>query len=532
MSDPFPLSIDSTDVESWREDGASSPGLSESEEGFSSKDFDFLPDFNVDDRPDCQQRNPFSKADRGCESNVQISDDDELPSEESVDALLAREMAQLSMEQREEINFELHGINSQQEETSISIQKGLAALSQVLVEQEQEAVANPKSPLATSMSAYLMAKVKDREYVEAEQFRLLFLRKTRWNIPEAASEIYKHFTIKLELFRDELLSQDILFSDLGEREQKIVYSGYVLMLAERDRAGRSVVIMSPLALMVAEADLPEADPLEVIESRSRVVWYMSLCFLRDEEVQRNGVVILVYAVGDILSFYKNLGYLRRFKYIREGIPYKVNSVHFCHSNALLKHFVNFVRLVNGSELRARFRIHYSNSLQEIKLALGSYGIPASSLPHILVDEKTGNQRLSVKDHHKWCAQIREQEQAPEDAYVIGVPRRFDVLFGKDKIAKTHTGNYRCVHICQMHLSKYEKASKFEKTEIAERIIGIVHESNGRFLSPTKFGWEEVDDDLARKKIGHFFRRLRSEQGGPRDVHVAEGSDEARKRERE
>ena len=490
-----------------KEEGPSSKRSSSvSEESFGSN-FEFFPEFLRSDSSGLYQLNPYSKTNGEHGPNFQIPDDDELPSEESVDALLAHEMAQLSMDEREEINFELHGINSQQEETSISIQKGLVALSQVLVEQEQEAVANPDSPLATSMSAYLIAKSKDREYVEAEQFRLLFLRATRWKIPEAANLIYKHLAIKSELFREELLSRDILFSDLDEREQKIVYSGYIRLLPERDRAGRNIVMISPLALMAVEADMPELDPSEVIESRCRVIWYLSMCFLRDEDLQRNGAVMIPYAVGDMLSFYKNLGFIRRSKYIREGIPYRMVSAHFCHSNPMLKHFVNFVRFVNGQQTRVRFRCHYSSSLSEIALLLGSYGIPASSIPEMTVDPKTGKQKLSVKDHHKWCAQIRQQEQA-EDAYVIGVPRRFDVLFGRGAQAKTHTGNYRCVHICEMHLTKYETASKFEKTEIAERIISIIHESNGRFLKPTKCGWEEVDDELAREKISHFFRRLR------------------------
>ena len=50
------------------------------------------------------------------------------------------------------------------------------------------------------------------------------------------------------------------------------------------------------------------------------------------------------------------------------------------------------------------------------------------------------------------------------------PRRFDVLFGKGKITTNWTGNQRAYHIVEMHRERYEKATKYEKTEIAERIV--------------------------------------------------------------
>ena len=488
----------------------------------SSQCMDFLPDFLEDGH--FQDLNPYrsksvaiTAAGGDCQPDATLSNDEDdmmmIPSEQSVDALLAQDMAQLSVDEREEISFQLHGISTLQEdkETKESVQRGLTEFNRILLEQEKEATANPKGSLASSMAAYLLAKTKDGDYVQAEKFRLLFLRKARWDIPEAATAIYKHFTIKLELFREELLSKDILYSDLDERAQKLVYSGYVRVLPERDRGGRCVCYLSALSALVAEKDLPKPDdPSEVSDARCRALWYFAMCTLRDEDIQKKGIVLVAHAFGDVLPFYMDLKHLRRTKYIREGIPYTLMGAHFCHHNAMLNHAVNFIRFINGSDTRVRFRCHYSASLEEIKLLLGSYGIPAKYLPESIVDEETGEQKVSVEDHHKHCDQIREQEQM-ENASAIGVPRRFDVLFGRSGQARTHTGNYRCVHICEMHLQKYERISKFEKTEMAERIVSIIHESDGRFLKPTKYGWEEVDHDLARDKVAHIFRNLRKKQ---------------------
>ena len=61
----------------------------------------------------------------------------------------------------------------------------------------------------------------------------------------------------------------------------------------------------------------------------------------------------------------------------------------------------------------------------------------------------------------------------------------------------------------MHRPKYEAADKFGKTVLAERIVTIIHESGGRFLKRGNDVWVEVDDIMAREKISHFFRKLRS-----------------------
>merc|ERR1712232_229402 len=91
---------------------------------------------------------------------------------------------------------------------------------------------------------------------------------------------------------------------------------------------------------------------------------------------------------------------------------------------------------------------------------------------------------------------------------IIIPRRFDVLFGKSRRERNHTGNLRAMHLCDMNWDKYEAAGKFQKTEVAERIVSIVHQSGGRFLKLGKEGWVEVTDCVAREKISHFFRHMR------------------------
>jgi hypothetical protein len=58
-----------------------------------------------------------------------------------------------------------------------------------------------------------------------------------------------------------------------------------------------------------------------------------------------------------------------------------------------------------------------------------------------------------------------------DEAFIGIPGRFDVLFGKSVLARDHTGTRRALHVVEMYYEDYERTDgKFQKTDIAEKVI--------------------------------------------------------------
>jgi hypothetical protein len=148
--------------------------------------------------------------------------------------------------------------------------------------------------------------------------------------------------------------------------------------------------------------------------------------------------------------------------------------------------------------------------------LQTYGIPTQVLP---LDE---NYNIKLDHHLDWVERRKalEASSGEKEDFVL-IPRRFDVLFGKGKNIAEHTGNLRAGLVVEMNRSRYEKATKFEKTQVAERIVHLIHLSYGRFLKKEKFGWVEVSDDAAREKISHFFRRLR--EGGGTNGNGTSGS---------
>jgi len=173
----------------------------------------------------------------------------------------------------------------------------------------------------------------------------------------------------------------------------------------------------------------------------------------------------------------------------------------------------------------------------------SFGIPRSAIP---VD---ANGKPYAHEHFQWVERRlemeREARQAPLRAQTIldqaricpspGPPslsspstnsmessmsagcdfeiHPHDVLFGRGKYVVDHPGNMKFRRLVDVYMHKYEEAERLEKTCIAEAIVQMIQESNGRFLKKEPGSdWEEVDGPAARKKVAHAFRNRRKLHG--------------------
>jgi hypothetical protein len=96
----------------------------------------------------------------------------------------------------------------------------------------------------------------------------------------------------------------------------------------------------------------------------------------------------------------------------------------------------------------------------------------------------------------------------ETSYRDLSPASSDVLFGRGKMVKDHPGNIYLRRLAEERMSRYERASKWEKTVIASEIIAIIQERHGRFLKMEHGSWGQVDGEAAREKVSHAFRSRR------------------------
>lgn len=243
--------------------------------------------------------------------------------------------------------------------------------------------------------------------------------------------------------------------------------------------------------------------------QGRSIFYMNTAILRDEHVQKEGLVWIFYALGT--SIFKDFGTYEWVSRVDGSCPILSIAGHICFDSQVVRPIIAGYQLFSNQRDRHRMRMHYGASLEELHFTLQTFGIPTEASPM----QPDGT--WLTDSHKEWLQAQRLIEEASlssavDSGNLVVIPRRFDVLFGKNRRARLSTGTQRALHLVEMHMEEYEQANKVEKTEIAESIIANIHEVGGRFLKQDdeKEGcWVEVDDAEARKKVAHWFRHARS-----------------------
>jgi hypothetical protein len=152
--------------------------------------------------------------------------------EQDPNRILAKEMTELSIKEREIVFHDLHGVAEPIHEEPELIAKSLAEL-------DIEIANTPNA------EAYKQAERSDPQYVHRLEFRLMFLRSEKFDVKRTASRLIRHFDTKLELFGSESLAREIRYEDLNDGAVKCLKGGSFQMLPLRDRTGRAVACIIP-----------------------------------------------------------------------------------------------------------------------------------------------------------------------------------------------------------------------------------------------------------------------------------------------
>ena len=102
------------------------------------------------------------------------------------------------------------------------------------------------------------------------------------------------------------------------------------------------------------------------------------------------------------------------------------------------------------------------------------------------------------------------EHAMKEKLVL-VPSQSDILFGRGKATRKHHGNLALGFLVESMLDQYQRASKLEKTELAQHVVTKLNTFlNSRFLKQgDDLIWTIVDSETAREKVSHTFWSQRS-----------------------
>lgn len=151
---------------------------------------------------------------------------------QAADSLLAKEMSQLTVAERDQVLNEIHGVADAADENPESVLRALAQF-------EEEIQKFPKR------EAYELAKSMSGDYVTSRKWLFMFLRAERFDVEKAAARMVRFFEVKLELFGPELLTKDIKMEDLNKDDLACLWSPFSQTLPQRDSSGRGITVIMP-----------------------------------------------------------------------------------------------------------------------------------------------------------------------------------------------------------------------------------------------------------------------------------------------
>jgi hypothetical protein len=174
----------------------------------------------------------------------------ECPTLAEASAMLAKEMNQLSVDEREKVLEDVHGIARVVDEPQEFIEACLA-----LFEKELSKI--------SSKAAYDLASSMSKEYTSSKKIRLMFLRAESFDTPNAASRMVRFFDEKYELFGGDKLTKDITLADLDPDDITTIENGFLQVLPSKDCAGRKVFcIFNKLKVVRTPQNAVSADVCE------------------------------------------------------------------------------------------------------------------------------------------------------------------------------------------------------------------------------------------------------------------------------
>jgi hypothetical protein len=168
------------------------------------------------------------------EDDVSINED---ISREDADAMLAHDLNALSLQERNKVYEEIHGVDAPIEETPEIIELGLENLELELQDIRRRNLAF-RDLMNTLPSTTL-------QYLSSTKFRLQFLRADLFDIDKAAMRVVNYIIYVKDMFGVHCLGRPLVMEDLDKDDIACLRGGVFQFLPSRDVAGRIVYVHRP-----------------------------------------------------------------------------------------------------------------------------------------------------------------------------------------------------------------------------------------------------------------------------------------------
>lgn len=252
-----------------------------------------------------------------------------------VDKLLAADLNSLSLQERDVVYEEIHGVASPVKETPLLVQTSLDELHREISRIKHK-------------PAYDQAMATDPYYIQNPTFCIKFLRSKLFDAKAAAAQLVAHLEIKHNLFGSHRLCRNIDFSDLDENDRGLLRTGAYPFLKTRDRAGRAICFF-----------IYRLTIFQSIENWARMFFFFCMSHAEDEDVQRRGLTVIIWMHGSRTSLTQNDFLLwSRGAAVADTLPLRISGgMHYCAARNATHPALELTFAFTGQHLRIRFRIH-------------------------------------------------------------------------------------------------------------------------------------------------------------------------------
>ena len=183
------------------------------------------------------------------------------------DADLAKEMMTLSVNEREKVFEDIHGVSQPQEETPEFIATCLEDFNKAI---KRLPVRHQKM---INRATFLRPALET-----CSKFKLAFLRADDYNATKAAKRLYKYYAMKCELFgTDKIAKRITLDDDFNDDDLYIFKSGYVTLLNVRDQSNRPVMFAD-----TTKINLGTMHVNSIVSRTQNEYLFLVPCFLKTE----------------------------------------------------------------------------------------------------------------------------------------------------------------------------------------------------------------------------------------------------------
>lgn len=270
----------------------------------------------------------------------------------AVEDLLSKELLQLKVKDRNDLQEEIHGVRClAPEETPRFVEDSLRKLATELDEVIPD----------SQKRAYLQSQQRPASaaYVNSREFRLLFLRCELFDCQKAAERMARVCDCLLNLFGRYALERPIKLSDFTNAELKVIRKGRFQILPFRDRSGRRISILFPGGETLKEKANNDRTDINVRELQNKIFIYMSYVVGRDVESARRGAVVLVWfdamlesgTTNDITRMYQGGIKSHKMSMLR------CSAIHICSPDTHFYRLQRSILSLGFGSMRSRITMH-------------------------------------------------------------------------------------------------------------------------------------------------------------------------------